>query len=586
MNNNWDSMNKYKFWIEDDYFDEVTKKELLALKDDFAEIEDRFFRELEFGTGGMRGILGAGTNRMNIYTVRKVTQGLSEYLLAKFGKEARERGVVIAYDCRRKSYEFAVEAASVLTGNGIKTYLFDELRPTPELSFAVRHLRAAGGVVVTASHNPKEYNGYKVYGNDGAQLSVDDSKELEGFIYAIDDFSRINLAPEAHSRAAGLLVSIGRDIDDEYIASLKSLTVYPEVKEADGDAMSIKIVYTPLHGAGSKPVMRLLHEAGFSNISIVKEQQSPDPEFSTLVSPNPEDPASFKLATGLAKADQAELILATDPDSDRLGVMIKTPENEYMLLSGNQTGCLLADYILAGRRAHGSLPSDSFIIKTVVTTELARIIGQSYGVGVVEVLTGFKFIGEKIKQLDEFGSKKFIFGFEESIGFLTGTHVRDKDGVSTALMVCEMAAWYRMKGITLYEALERLCARYGYSYNNTINKYLPNDKNGIAIIEDSMKKLRDDWPYYFKDLNVRAVRDYASGTKLDLAAGNSTALGLPRSNVLYFELENNGWVCFRPSGTEPKIKVYYEKICKSGQDAYKSFKCLDAAVKSIIDKLF
>ncbi|NJD04625.1 MAG: phospho-sugar mutase, partial [Ruminiclostridium sp.] len=433
------SILKYTMWVRNEYFDSNTRAELQKIKDNPAEIEERFYKDLEFGTGGLRGIIGAGTNRMNLYTVRKASQGLADYILRKAGG-INGKGIVIAYDSRHMSREFALEAALTFAGNGIKTWLFDELRPTPELSFAVRYLKAAAGIVVTASHNPRQYNGYKVYGEDGAQLSLDGSEAVLAEIEKIADITSIKPMDRSIAEKKGLLQIIGSEMDDAYIKSLRALSVNSKVVDAVSD--DLKIIYTPLHGAGNKPVRRILTESGFKRVLVVKEQELPDPDFSTVKYPNPEEKGAFKLAIELASEENADFIIGTDPDCDRVGVVARNLKGEYVVLSGNQTGCLLMEYILSQKKSGNTLPPNGFTVKTIVTSELGRVISQNYGIDMVEVLTGFKFIGEKIKELDDFGANKYIFGFEESYGYLAGTEVRDIDGVVACMLICEMAAYY------------------------------------------------------------------------------------------------------------------------------------------------
>ncbi|MCX7843511.1 MAG: phospho-sugar mutase [Clostridia bacterium] len=548
-----DSKVLFKLWTENDYFDKETKSELEGIKDDPKEIEERFYKELEFGTGGLRGIIGAGTNRMNIYTVRKASQGLANYIAGR-GEAAKRAGIVIAYDSRLKSPEFALESAKVFAGNGIKAYLFDELRPTPELSFAVRYLKAAAGIVITASHNPKEYNGYKVYGEDGGQMSLEATNAVLDEISRISDITSVKLMQKEEAMDRGLLQVIGKDIDDAYIQRLKTLSINPELVKSISD--TFKIVYTPLHGTGNKPVRRILDEIGFKNVLVVREQELPDSSFSTVKSPNPEEKSAFVLAIELAAKENVDLIIGTDPDADRLGVVVRTSSGEYAVLTGNQTGCLLMEYILSSKKEKGELPSNGFVVKTIVTTELSRAIAANYGVELVEVLTGFKFIGEKIKQLDEEGDKKYLFGFEESYGYLAGTFVRDKDAVVTAMLVAEMAAYYKSKGMSLYDGLQEIYKKYGYSQEG-ITSFTLTGKEGIEKIKYAMNALRDRKPECFNDSQVSAIRDYKTSIRYDLETGKKSVLELPESDVLYFEMKDGSWFCVRPSGTEPKIKIYY-----------------------------
>ncbi|HOM03090.1 MAG TPA: phospho-sugar mutase [Acetivibrio sp.] len=569
----------YKFWLENDYFDTETKEELLSIKDNPKEIEERFYKDLEFGTGGLRGIIGAGTNRMNIYTVRKASQGLADYINS-LGMQ--DRGIAIAYDSRFKSPEFALEAAKVFAGNGIKAFLFDELRPTPELSFTVRHLNAAAGVVVTASHNPKEYNGYKVYGEDGGQLPVEASNKVISYINKIEDITKIKIMEKDEAIEKGLLKIIGKEIDDEYISKLKTLSVNPELAKEIGS--TFKIVYTPLHGSGNKPVRRILDEIGFKNVLVVKEQELPDCEFSTVKSPNPEEKEAFKLAIELAQKENVDLIIGTDPDSDRVGIVVRNKEGEYVPLTGNQTGCLLLEYILSQKKQRGELPENGFVVKTIVTTELARAITEAYNVELVEVLTGFKFIGEKIKQLDEFGDKKYLFGFEESYGYLAGTFARDKDAVVASMLIAEMAAYYKSRGLTLYEGLLEILEKYGYTLEG-ITSFTLKGKDGVEKIKSALTSLRENKVVKFGEYEAVAVRDYLTSERYDVATGAREKLTLVESDVLYYELRDKAWFCIRPSGTEPKIKIYYG-VTESSMDAAKEkLKHLQDNVLSVIEPL-
>ncbi len=569
----------FKFWLENEYFDKETRDELNSIKDNPAEIEERFYKDLEFGTGGLRGIIGAGTNRMNIYSVRKATQGLADYVNSR---GMSDNGVVISYDSRRKSPEFALEVAKVLTGNGIKAYLFDELRPTPELSFAVRHLKAAAGVMVTASHNPKEYNGYKVYGEDGGQLPIEASNEVLSYICRIEDITKVKIMEKDEAIEKGLLQIIGKEVDDEYIEKLKTLTVNPELSKEIG--RSFKIVYTPLHGAGNKPVRRILKETGFENVIVVKEQELPDPEFSTVAYPNPEEKDAFKLAIELAKKEDVDLIIGTDPDSDRVGVVVRNKDGEYVVLTGNQTGCLLLEYILSQKKKRGELPENGFVVKTIVTTELAKEIAKDYNVELIEVLTGFKFIGEKIKQLDEFGNMKYLFGFEESYGYLAGTFARDKDAVVASMLIAEMAAYYKSRGMTLYEGLLELFEKYGYSLEG-ITSFTLTGKEGLEKITSAMESLRVNKTVKFGTYEVSAVRDYLLGERYVVSSGQKEKLTLPESDVLYYELDEGCWFAIRPSGTEPKIKIYYGVKESTMDKAKEKLKLLQENVLSVIEKL-
>ena len=576
-----DTMSQYKFWMENEYFDSETKEDLLKIKDNHKEIEERFYKDLEFGTGGLRGIIGVGTNRMNIYTVRKASQGLANYI-SKQGEEAKSKGIAIAYDSRFKSPEFALEAAKVFAGNGIKAYLFDELKPTPELSFAVRHFNAAAGIVVTASHNPKEYNGYKVYGEDGGQLSLEGSNAVLEEINQLDDITKVKFISKEEAVEKGLLQMVGREVDDVYISKLKTLLISPDIiaKEAE----SLKIVYTPLHGAGNKPVRRILDEIGFKNVLVVKEQEQPDSAFSTVKSPNPEEKSAFAIAIELARKENADLIIGTDPDCDRIGALVRNSEGEYVVLTGNQTGCLLTEYILSMKKEIGELPANGFIVKTIVTTELARKIANNYKVELVEVLTGFKFIGEKIREMDEFGDRKYLFGFEESYGYLAGTFARDKDAVVAAMLIAEMAAYYKSRNMSLYDGLQEIFNKYGYTLEG-INSFTLEGKEGLEKIKSTMTRLREDKLANFNGSEVNALRDYLKGKKFGLTDGTEKTLTLPESDVLYYEMKDGSWFCVRPSGTEPKIKIYYGVSDSSMDKAQKRLEGLQNNVLHVVKEL-
>lgn len=568
--------------MQSDYFDAETKKELAQIRDNQGEIEERFYRDLEFGTGGLRGVIGAGTNRINIYTVRKASQGLANYLI-KNVKEAQKRGIAIAYDCRRMSPEFAQEAAGVFAANGIVAYLFDELRPTPELSFAVRHLNAAAGIVITASHNPKQYNGYKVYGEDGGQLPLAASEAVLDEIEAITDITTIKPIALNEAIEKGMIIKIGSEVDDAYINSLKTLVVNPETVARAADDM--KIVYTPLHGSGNKPVRRILKEIGFKNILVVPEQELPDSEFSTVKSPNPEEKDAFKLAIELAKKEGVDLIIGTDPDSDRVGVVVKSSSGEYVVLTGNQTGCLLMEYILSQKKAAGTLPVNGFVVKTIVTSELSRRIAEYYNIEMVEVLTGFKFIGEKIKELDETGLKKYLFGFEESYGYLAGTFARDKDAVVASMLIGEMAAYYKNRGMSMYEGLQEIFKKYGY-FIEGITSFTLEGKEGVEKIASAMEALRSrKMSAVFGGCELAAVRDYQEQEVVRFPSETKTVLDLPESNVLYYELADGSWFCIRPSGTEPKIKIYYGVSEASPQNAQQKLDTIRESIVGEIKKL-
>ena len=575
-----DYMEKYRFWLASDAFDEETKKELQAIDGDDKEIKERFYKDLEFGTGGLRGIIGAGTNRMNKYTVGKATQGLANYIL-KNNPDGAKMGVAIAYDSRNMSPEFAERSALVLNANGIKAYVFDELRPTPELSYAVRALGCTAGIVVTASHNPPEYNGYKVYWADGAQVVYPKDKGIIGEVNAISDFSLIKTMDRKEAEEKGLFNVIGKEIDDGFINAIKAQAVRPEeIKKAE----DMVIVYTPLHGTGNKPVRRVLSEVGFKNVYVVPEQEKPDKNFSTVGYPNPEDPKAFTLAIELAKEKNAEIVVGTDPDADRIGVVIRDEKGNYDILTGNMTGALLTEYVLNGRKEKGLLPENAAVIKTIVTTEMVRAIAESYNAELIEVLTGFKFIGEKIKQFEEDHSHTFVFGFEESYGCLSGTYARDKDAVGAAMLVCEMAAYYKNRGMTLHDALEELYKKYGF-YKEGVKSVTLKGIDGAEKIGKIMAYLRENTPEGFGGNKVLTVKDYKSGVFTDVATGNKSESPLPASDVLYYNLEDRAWLCVRPSGTEPKIKFYMGVKAESSDAAVAKVEAMEKSVDELLEKI-
>ena len=568
---------EYAFWLEDSYFDQETKDELLAIKDNETEIEDRFYKELEFGTGGLRGVIGAGTNRMNIYTVRKATQGLANYIKKQGGQE---KGVAIAYDSRRMSPEFADVAALCLAANGIKAYVFDALRPTPELSFALRTLKCISGIVITASHNPPEYNGYKCYWEDGAQVTAPRDKEIITEVQNVTDYHKVLTMDKDAAVAAGLYQVIGKEIDDAYMVELKKQIIHPEIiKEVADD---IKIVYSPFNGTGNVPVRRVLSELGFKNVFVVPEQEMPDPNFTTLDYPNPEDPKAFTLALKLAKEKNADIILATDPDADRLGIYaLDTKTGEYVPFTGNMSGMLIAEYILRERTATGTMPENPALVSTIVTTNMAKAIADDYNVKFIEVLTGFKYIGEQIKFFEQSGSNNYVFGLEESYGCLAGTHARDKDAVVAVMCLCEMASWCKKNGLTVWDQMINLYNKYGY-YKETQYAITMKGIEGANQIAAIMDNLRNNPPKNFGDLKVKEFRDYKSGETLDIATGTKGSTGLPSSNVLYFELENDSWCCARPSGTEPKIKFYMGVKGSSLEDSKAKVEKLTEDLKAYI----
>ena len=570
-------MDQYKFWLEDSYFDEGTKEELRKIADNQAEIEDRFYKDLAFGTGGLRGVIGAGTNRMNIYTVRKATQGLANYILKQGGAE---QGVAIAYDSRYYSPEFADEAALCMAANGIKAYVFDELRPTPELSFALRTLGCISGIVVTASHNPPEYNGYKVYWEDGAQVTAPKDHEIIDEVEHVTDFHTVKTMSKDDAIEAGLYQYIGEEIDVAYMEELKKQIIHPEIIKEVAD--ELKIVYTPFHGTGNKPVRRILAELGFKHVYVVPEQERPDPAFTTLDYPNPEDPKAFTLALKLAKKVDADIVLATDPDADRLGIYAKDSKTgEYMPFTGNMSGMLIAEYILRERTATNRMPVDPVMVSTIVTTNMAAAIAADYNVELREVLTGFKYIGEQIKWMEQAGKGHYVFGLEESYGCLAGTHARDKDAIVAVMCLCETAAWCKKHGMTCWDQMLALYEKYGY-YKETQYAITLKGIDGAAQISAMMDKLRSNPPKNFGDLQVVEMRDYDKDQVKDMATGEVRPTGLPKSNVLYFELTNNSWCCARPSGTEPKIKFYMGVKGTSLEDAQAKVDKLTADLKAIL----
>lgn len=552
----------YRFWCTDPYFDDKTRQELLGIEDNEAEIQDRFYQDLEFGTGGLRGILGAGTNRMNLYTVRKATQGLANFIRKEQGEQ---KGVAIAYDSRRMSPEFAMEAALCLCANGIQTYLFDSLRPTPELSFAVRNLGCISGIVITASHNPPEYNGYKVYWEDGAQITAPKDKLIIDEVKKITDFYSLKTMPQEEAKEKGLLRMIGAEIDDLYIEALKALVVHPDIVREVGS--ELKIVYTPLHGTGNLPARRILNEIGFQNVYVVPEQELPDGDFPTVSYPNPEDPSVFSMALELAQKVDADLILATDPDADRLGVYSRDyTTGEYHSFTGNMSGILICEYLLSQRKAKGLLSKNGAVVKTIVTSNMADAVAKEYDMKLIQTLTGFKYIGEQIKLFEETNSHTYEFGFEESYGCLIGTHARDKDAIVAVMTLCEAAAFYKKQGISLWEQMQRLYQKYGY-YMEGLETGTFKGIEGTARIRQIVNELRENPPKEIGGFPVISFCDYLLDEATDISSGRKTATGLPKSNVLYFQLEEQGWFCVRPSGTEPKVKLYFGVNGTDAEDA-------------------
>lgn len=566
-----DARKVYEEWLNDPYFDEETKAELRAIAGDEKEITERFYKELEFGTAGLRGIIGAGTNRMNLYTVRKATQGLANYII-KCGNQ--DKGVAIAYDSRNMSPEFADAAALTLAGNGIKAYVFDSLRPTPELSFAVRYLHCTAGINVTASHNPSKYNGYKVYWEDGAQITPPHDIGIMDEVRAVKDFSSVKSIDKEEAFEKGLYQVIGSDIDNPYIAVLKTQVSNPAAIEQMKDDLTI--VYTPLHGTGNLPVRRILKELGFSKVHVVKEQELPDGNFPTVSYPNPEAEEAFALAMRDAKELDADLVLATDPDADRLGVRVKDQEGNYHVLTGNMSGALICEYMMSQKK---EIPADGAIVKSIVSTNLMDAIAAYYKVDLIEVLTGFKYIGQKILQFEQEGRGSYLFGMEESYGCLPGTYARDKDAVVASMILCEAAAYYKSQGKTLWDLMLEMYERYGY-YADEVESVTLEGKEGLEKIASIMEALKENTPESLGSLKVLYKRDYTKDVITDLATGETKPTGLPKSNVIYYDLENNAWACVRPSGTEPKIKLYFGVKGSSIENADQEAKALKEALTS------
>ncbi len=570
----------YEEWLNSPYFDEETKAELRGIARDENEIRERFYAELEFGTAGLRGIIGAGTNRMNVYTVRKATQGLANYIAKVNGQS---RGVAIAYDSRHMSPEFADVAALCLAANGIKAYVFESLRPTPELSFAVRQLHCIAGINITASHNPPEYNGYKVYWEDGAQITPPHDTGIMAEVKAVTDYAKVYTMDKKEAEEKGLYQVIGKDIDDPYIEALKSQVIHQDDIDAEKD--QLKIVYTPLHGTGNIPARRVLKELGFTNVYVVKEQELPDGDFPTVSYPNPEADEAFTLGLKLAKEIDADLVLATDPDADRLGVRVKDKDGVYHTLTGNMSGCLLEEYELSQRKAAaGSLPEDGAVVSTIVTTNMAGTIAKAYGLRFIEVLTGFKYIGQQILGFEQSGKGTYLFGFEESYGCLIGTHARDKDAIVATMALCEAAAYYKTQGKTLWDAMIDMYEKYGY-YKDDIQSITLKGIEGLEKIQSILETLRKNPPKEIGGYQVTSARDYKLDTIRNMATGEITETGLPKSNVLYYDLTDDAWLCVRPSGTEPKVKFYYGVKGTSLADADEKSKALGEKVLEMIHQM-
>lgn len=575
-----DYMKIYQEWLSNPYFDEDTKAELRAIEGDENEIKERFYMDLEFGTAGLRGVIGAGINRMNIYVVRRATQGLANYIIKQGGAD---KGVAIAYDSRHMSPEFAMEAAMTLAANGIKAYKFESLRPTPELSFAVRELGCIAGINITASHNPPEYNGYKVYWEDGAQFTPPHDKGVTEEVLAIEDLSTVKTTDEASAAAAGKYEVIGREIDDKYIAQVKAQVV--NQKAIDEMQDQISIVYTPLHGTGNIPARRVMKELGFTHVYVVPEQELPDGGFPTVSYPNPEAAEAFSLGLKLAAEKNADLVLATDPDADRLGVYVKDAgSGEYIPLTGNMSGSLLCEYVLSQKKAAGKIPEDGQVIKSIVSTNLIDAVAKEYGCELIEVLTGFKWIGQQVLKNEKTGRGTYLFGMEESYGCLIGTYARDKDAISATAALCEAAAYYKQKGMTLWDAMVAMYEKYGY-YKDAVKSIGLSGIEGLAKIQSIMETLRNNTPKEVGGYKVVSARDYKLDTIKDMASGEVKSTGLPSSNVLYYDLNDGAWICVRPSGTEPKIKFYYGIKGSSMEDADAKSEALGAAVMAMVDKM-
>ncbi|HHY0139122.1 TPA: phospho-sugar mutase [Clostridioides difficile] len=567
-----DYKNNYEMWLNSPYFDEQTKNELLSIKDDEKEIQDRFYKNLEFGTGGLRGIIGAGTNRINIYTVRRATLGVLNYIMKTQGEEGKQKGIVIAHDSRYMSREFCIEVAKTLSAYGVKAYIFEELKPTPELSFAVRYLKCAMGIVITASHNPKEYNGYKVYDSDGGQICIDMANDIIAEVNKIDDYSTIKSIDFEEALSKNLITILDNEVDDEFIKAVKKQVLRQNIIDEYGK--KLKIIYTPIHGTGNKPVRKVLNECGFENVMVVKEQELPDSNFSTVKYPNPEEKSVFNIAIEMAKNNGTDLIIGTDPDCDRVGIVVKDSSGEYVVLNGNQVGSLLVRYILESLVEENKLPKNNpTIIKTIVTSELGAKIAKAYNVDCLNTLTGFKFIGEKIKAFEESNDRSFIMGYEESYGYLIGTHARDKDGVVSSLMICEMAAYYSSKGMNLYEALIDTYNKFGY-YKEDLKSVTLKGIDGIKKIKEMM--------LYFRSVKIDNVADIKVDKILDYKDGVDD---LPKSDVLKFLLEDGSWIAIRPSGTEPKIKFYFGANSDNQEDVEFKLNNLISYVLNVVDSI-
>lgn len=571
----------FEKWTSFSALDQELAEQLKEMNESEKALEDVFYKHLEFGTGGMRGEIGPGTNRMNIYTIRRAAEGLALYILEQ-GEAAKNRGVAIAYDSRHKSPEFALEVAKTVGKHGIKAYLFDELRPTPELSFAVRYLNAFAGVVVTASHNPPEYNGFKVYGEDGGQIPPLAAETIIGYVNAVENELMIEVASEEELVSNGLLTYIGEDIDREYIAQLTTLQLNADVVKSVAE--DFKIVFSPLHGTGNKPVRDGLAAFGFKNVTVVKEQELPDADFSTVTSPNPEEHAAFEIAIRYGKEIDADILMATDPDADRLGVAVKNLQGEYIVLSGNQMGALMLEYLLSQKKEKGTLPDNGVVIKTIVTSEIGRAIADQYGIPTIDTLTGFKFIGEKINGFEQTGEQTFLFGYEESYGYLIGDFVRDKDAVQSAIFAAEVAAYYKAKGKTLYEGLLDIFEKYGF-YQEGLQTITLKGKDGAEKIAMLMNAFREEKVMEMAGSNVTVIEDYLNSVRFDLKENFENQIDLPGSNVLKYHLADGSWFCLRPSGTEPKAKFYFGVKGESYEESQGKLEALQQAVMNKVNEI-
>ncbi|MFD0696806.1 phospho-sugar mutase [Paenibacillus sp. GCM10027628] len=556
---------QYQLWLDDPAIDARTKEELQSIREDAKEIEDRFYKDLEFGTGGLRGVIGAGTNRINIYTVGRASQGLAQFVR---GTGTAAPSIVIAYDSRHMSPEFALEAALVFAGNGVKAYVFEALRPTPQLSFAVRYLGATAGVVITASHNPPEYNGYKVYGSDGGQFVPVFAEQVIAEVQSVDSFAKVKKLTKAEAESQDLLQWLGEEIDKKYVEAVTAVSQNPDIIKQISD--DFRVIFTPLHGTGNLPVREVLKAVGFGQVRVVAEQELPDPQFSTVKSPNPEEREAFTIAIAQAKDWDADIIIGTDPDADRMGAVVKDPNGEYVVLTGNQSGAIMVNYLLASLKERGTLPANGVVIKTIVTSEMGAVIANHYGIPTLNTLTGFKYIGEKMTQFEQTGEHTFLFGYEESYGYLAGDYARDKDAVIAAMLICEAAAYYKKQGKTLYDVLQELYESFGYFLEKLESKTLKG-KDGVEQIGRIMEAWRTNPPTEINGISVTGVEDYEQGIH-----------GLPRENVLKFKLADGSWFCLRPSGTEPKIKFYFAVRGSTGPGASKQ---LDGIIQYVLSRV-